>query len=161
RAVVLAAQKSRRYRQRAISVLAELQSRQSLLPEDQYLLAQLREAVGDWPAARAQMLELLTANSANARYVAHYAQPLLRRGDAAEAEIWVKKLEKLPAAARSFSLLELQACLKAEKQDVAGVVAMIDRYLEQADSQPANPAGRLLLAGNLLDQLTQKDRASK
>lgn len=161
RAVVLAAQKSRRYRQRAIALLSELESRQMLQPEEQYLLAQLYEAVGDGAAARSAMLQLLTANQTNARYVAHYAQSLLRRGDAAEAEIWVKKLEKLPEAAQTFTLVELQACLLAEKSKASGAVELLNRFVAQSDAQPANPAARMLLAGNLLDELNRKNRTSK
>jgi cellulose synthase operon protein C len=161
RAVVLSAQKSRRNRQRAIAVLSGLESRQVLLPEEQYLLAQLYESIGDAPAARAQMLQLLTANPTNARFIAHYAQNLLRRGDAAEAEIWVKKLEKLPEASRTFTLVELQACLLAEKSNAAGAVDLLNRFVDQADAQPANPAARMLLAGNLLDELNRKYRTSK
>jgi len=152
-AIVLAAQKTRQQRQRAIQLLESLAGKQPLPDEEQFLLAQLHEALGDWPKARQQLLQLVAAQSTNPRYVAHYAQALVRRKDAAEAEIWLNKLAKLPGAAGSFTLVDLRARIEAARGNGFEVEKVVQAYRSAADAQPADAAARLQLSARLLDDL--------
>lgn len=161
RAVVLASQKGRRNRLRAVALLQDMRARQPLTAEDQYLLAQLHEALGDWTAARGEMLQLVTANGANARYVAHYAHTLLRRGDAAEAELWVRKLEQLPEAQGSYVVVELNARLLAAQDRGPDVVAAVEKYLERDRIPSGQQPGRFGLVAALLEELHQRHAESK
>ncbi|HJT77610.1 MAG TPA: tetratricopeptide repeat protein, partial [Gemmataceae bacterium] len=76
-AVVLAAQRTRRQRRDAIRILENLLAQEPPTAEDQFLLAQLYESVGDWPQARQQMVNLLSADSNNVLYLAYFTQVLL------------------------------------------------------------------------------------
>src|SRR6185369_15784952 len=59
RALVLATQRSRASRLQAIRLLKESAGRLPLAAEDQFLLSQLHESIGDWREARSQMLSLV------------------------------------------------------------------------------------------------------
>jgi tetratricopeptide (TPR) repeat protein len=103
KAIVLAADPRRRGE--ALRLLEERHARQPLRPDDQFLLVQLIESLGDWPKARERMLTLLAAHENNPLYLAHYVAALLTRDDSAQAELWVAKLEKLePEAWRTVDL---------------------------------------------------------
>ena len=151
-ALVLAAQKKRQQRRRAMELLESLQEKQ-LTAEEQFLLAQLHEALGEWPKARQQLLQLVAANSTNARYLAHYAQALLRRKETAEAEIWVDKLAKLPGAASSFVIVDLRARIENARGNGFEVDKLVQAYRDRADAQPSDPAVRLALAAQLMAEL--------
>jgi len=87
----LAVQPSRRERRQAIPILEGLTGRNEATPEDQFLLAQLYEADGNWPKARHRLkiLVVLPA-SENPRSLAHrayYANLLLTHGENEEAQV--------------------------------------------------------------------------
>lgn len=124
RATVLATRPSRR--REAIALLEELNTRQRLTPGDRFLLARLHEATKDWAKARSQMLSLLAEDGANASYLAYYADVLLRRGDRAEAEVWLQKLAKVQP--RSFETIHLQARLLKARGQTDQAVRAITAY---------------------------------
>jgi tetratricopeptide (TPR) repeat protein len=161
RAVVLAANQSRKQRQRAVRVLEEIKAGQPLAAEEQFLLAQLHEALGTWPQARQEMLDLLAAQPTNPRYVAHYAQSLLRRAETGEAELWLAKLEKLPEAAGTLILVDLQARVLAARGKGEAALERVRDFENNKDAKPADSAARLTLIVTLLDGLSQSHPAEK
>src|SRR6185369_15000817 len=113
RAVVLSAHKGRKQRQKAVGLLEDIRTKQPLTAEEQFLLAQLYESVGDWGKSQQQMIQLLTAHSSQGRYLMHYSRSLLRRGETGEAEVWLEKLTRAVGSADNFALVELKARLFA------------------------------------------------
>lgn len=161
RAAVLAANQSRKQRQRAIRILEDIKARQPLAAEEQFLLAQLHEALGSWPLARQEILDLLAAQPKDPRYPAHYAQSLLRRGETGEAEIWLAKLETLPGAAGTFALLDIQARALAARGKAEAALECVHGYEQKKDPQGADPAARLARVTALLDSLSQAYASEK
>src|SRR5262249_44706451 len=79
--MVLTPSRAQDNRHNAITLLQEMGDRQTLAPDDQFLLAQLHEMGGDWPQARQQMLVLVSSQSDNPQYplfLARYIRGLLR-----------------------------------------------------------------------------------
>ncbi|MBL8798796.1 MAG: tetratricopeptide repeat protein [Planctomycetia bacterium] len=154
RAVVLAAMKNRRQRQRAIGLLELIRDRQPLSAEEQFLLAQLHEAIGDWPKARQQFVQLLASHS-RPRYLAHYIRSLQRHEDSTEAALWVEKLEKLPEAACTLLLAESKARWLVGKGQVREAVEVLQAYQRAEKSWPRDAGMRQSLVAGVLDQLSQ------
>ncbi len=161
KAMVLAAQKTRVQRRAAIRLLEHLGSRQPLNPDDQFLLAQLYESVEDWPKAHQHLLSLLAAHSEKALYLTHYTRALLRRGETAEAEVWLNKLRRLPDAAGTFGLAEVQARSLAAGKKAAEAVTVVTTYVNDGQSKPGDPGARLRLAAALLEELGRAFPAEK
>jgi tetratricopeptide (TPR) repeat protein len=161
RAVVLAANQSRKQRQRAVRLLEEIKAGQPLAAEEQFLLAQLHEALSAWPQARQEMLDLLAAQPTNPRYVAHYAQSLLRRAETGEGELWLAKLERLPDAAGTLVLVDLQARVLAARGKGETALERVRDFENNKDAKPADSAARLTLIVTLLDGLSQSHPREK
>jgi tetratricopeptide (TPR) repeat protein len=160
RALVLATQRSRGQRRQAIAILENIMTRQPPTADDQFLLARLHESVGDWPRARERMAALLATNGDKPLYLTYYAQSLLRRGDAAEAQIWVDKLQRLPEAADSLGTLELRARLLAVRGKKEEAVALLRSAIDKKSTAADAPA-RLAAVGVLLDELSRSFPAEK
>src|SRR5262249_45154096 len=78
-AQLLAIQRNRTDRRRALAILQNLVKQQEATLEDRFLLAQLHESLGDWPKAQQVMLVLLSQpRGDNPRYLAPYIRGLLR-----------------------------------------------------------------------------------
>ncbi|WP_165066903.1 tetratricopeptide repeat protein [Paludisphaera rhizosphaerae] len=105
RARVLALQPSRARRREAIALLEQLGRRAT--PDDQFLLAQLAEADGDWPKARERLHGLLDADGQNPQYLALLVGGLLRHGHVEEAQAWFQHLET--AQPRAPETIEMRA----------------------------------------------------
>jgi tetratricopeptide (TPR) repeat protein len=150
KAVVLAAQPRRR--REAIRLVEELVKRRTGRPEDQFLLARLYEATGQWPRARARMLALLAEVGEQPLYLAHYADSLLRRGQPEDAQPWVARLAELEPGAWRTILLRARV-LHGQKQ-AAEAVALVEGHARQ---QP-DDTGR---AAALLDELGQPAAAER
>jgi tetratricopeptide (TPR) repeat protein len=151
RAVVLALHPGRQ--QEAIRTLEELGRRHPLTPDEQLVLASLYETTGDWREARSRLLSLVTSNSDNPRYLAHYIHSLLLRGQAdkaphwtEEAQHWLAKLEKIDA--NSARTLELKTKVLQKQGRVTEAIAAVKAYAQGKDSQPD-------VAAALLDKLGQ------
>jgi tetratricopeptide (TPR) repeat protein len=151
RAAVLAARPTRREQQQAIDILESLGTRQPLSAEDQYLLVQLYERLGQTQKARSRMLLLLRSEN-NPRYLAHHIHGLLDQGRLTEAETWLVDLEKLqPQALRTaffkarllkargestpaVALLKKQAAGK-DSAGVLRVAQLVEELGEAADAE--------------------------
>lgn len=104
------------HRPEAIRLLADLVGRKELPSEQQFFLAQLYEEAGDWPTARANLLELLAREPENPLYLAYYAGHLIQRKEDLEAQPWLIRLEKLEP--NTFRSVELRLrLLKAQNKD--------------------------------------------
>jgi len=95
RARVLAAQKTRGLRARAITLLEDLDSRQMLFADDRFLLVQLYETEKSWTKACDHLRIILSQQGQVPLYLAHLAQDLLHRGLNAEADKIIAQLENL------------------------------------------------------------------
>jgi tetratricopeptide (TPR) repeat protein len=130
-AMVLAAQSNPARRRQAIGILEELGRAQPLQPDEQLLLAQLYESVGQWARAREQLLSLLANHGDEPKYLAHYASRLLSRGDVEGAHPWVARLEEMEP--KTFRTLRLKALtLKGESRSAEAVPFLTALAREQA-----------------------------
>src|SRR5262249_35850897 len=99
RARVLAAQPRRTVRAPAGGLLGEIHKRQALAADDQLLLAQLYQALGDdpaWWAKARELMQTLTGSThpRHPAYLSAFAQALLQHGDYVEAERIINRLEQ-------------------------------------------------------------------
>jgi tetratricopeptide (TPR) repeat protein len=135
RAMVLANLPGRR--QEAIQLL-ERQLRLSLgkglTPQEEFLLARLYEADGDWPRARAQLADLLEKDSGAQAHVSHYAQVLLEHGEVAAAAPWIEKLEAAEGKP-SFGTVALRARLLYQQGRADEAVRRLRAYGQDQPDQ--------------------------
>ena len=143
RALVLAAQPTQR--REAIRQLEILTAQQStVVPEVQYFLAQLYEAVGNWPQAKSQFTALVDAHEKNRVLLARYARALLRNRELDIARSMVERLKTV--APGDWDTVELEArVLNAEDRKDKAKDLILD-YAQQ-------PEAGLDMAGSLLDDL--------
>jgi predicted Zn-dependent protease len=147
---VLAAQKDPANRRKAIDILEGLDRGMHLTADDQFLLAQLYQSVGQWSKARARMLTLLAANRENRLYLGHFCQSLLRHKELDQAPFWIAKLEKMePGTLRT---IELKALLLSQQGKAAEGVTLVREYAKGKDGQ-IPPAAELLYAAGLIERL--------
>jgi tetratricopeptide (TPR) repeat protein len=139
RAVVLSLQPGRQAE--AIRLLEDLGRRQPLTPDEQFVLAGLHEAEGDWPAARARLRSLVTAHGDRPLYLRHYISGLLQRGDSGEAAFWLAKLKKTEPDSPLTVELEVRVLQKQGK--AAEALALVKQRASKKDF-PAAVAARLL-----------------
>jgi predicted Zn-dependent protease len=151
RAVVLATQPRKARQQEAIRILRALEQRRPLSGEDQYLLAQLQERVGDAAGARERMLRLLASDGDNPRYLTYQVRSLLRHGQVHDAQVWLEKLEQvLPDAGPT---VELKARVLAARGQGAEAVELL-RTRVKADDAPSTR-----FVGEILEELGQTSAA--
>jgi cellulose synthase operon protein C len=129
RVIALALQRDRAGRMEAINML---ESEREPTPNEQFLLAQLYQAVGNRPQVRVVMSGLLRKYDRVALYVRFYAAWLIRTGDYRAAEDWVKRLTELQPD--SPGTAELRARLAAAKGDLAGARKILLPQAELPDA---------------------------
>jgi tetratricopeptide (TPR) repeat protein len=142
RAVVLATQPERSQQQEAIRILEAINQRQPLTAEDQYLLAQLYERVGDEAHATEWMLRVLAANGDNPRYIIHQLHKLLRQRNVTEAELWLANLERV--APKTSSTVEMKARVLRAQNKGAEAVTLLKKEVPLKDPRTALSVGQLL-----------------
>jgi len=128
KAKVLSLRNNRDARRAAIRCLQHIIEREPATPNDQYVLAQLYEADGNWSKAGGQLQSLLAGNGENPVYLAHNTLILLRQGLPDEAQSWLDKLEKLEP--RSLRTLELKARLLKAKGRAGEAVPLLKSFGE-------------------------------
>lgn len=161
KAAVLAKRPEREARRQAIGILEDLQKRlrqtgATLAPDEQFLLAQLYESVGQWSDCQEQMLDLLARNVKHYGFLAAYVDMLFRHGvPPRDVRAWVSKLESLDPkhpvtiAAQARLLVKLRQAEEAVKL----VKDAVPRPL------PADQVVRLRDAAALLEELAQTEPA--
>jgi tetratricopeptide (TPR) repeat protein len=154
RAVVLATQPRKSQQQEAVRILEGLErAGHSLGAEDQFLLAQLYERVGDPTQSRKRMLQLLAIDSENPRYVTYQVRSLLRQHLLNDAQLWLEKLEQLlPDALPEIELKARALCARGQ----GGEAVELIRTHVRADDPPT-----VLWVGALLEELGQTDAAEE
>jgi tetratricopeptide (TPR) repeat protein len=153
RARVLATQKIRALRDKAIALLEDLNQRLPLNADDQFLLAQLYEAVGNWPKACEQLQKLIAPRNAKPLYLAHYAQGMIFQGKRTEAQKYIAKVEELertqnlqPGALGSVDLKVL-AFRESRQHDQA--VALLERHVQRPGAKPEEAVALIDYYGRL------------
>ena len=152
KAKVLSLRDNRDARRAAIRTLQWIVDREPPTAEDQYLLAQLYEAEGNWSKAQEQLQSLLAGNGENPLYLAHNTLILLRRGATDEAQSWLEKLEKLePEAIRT---LDLKARILKARGRAAEAVPLLEALVRKRADQAGYVA-------KLLEELGQVKEAER
>ncbi len=162
KAVVLANQRPRTQKRQAIQLLQQLAGLRTLPPEEQFLLVQLYEAVGETAKAREQMLRLLGTRGEDPRYLAHQVQMQLRQGELTDAQLWLDQLEK--RASKAPRTVELKArLLKAQGEGEQDKKAEQDKKIVQLLTayQRDNPTLPVLVVAALLENLKLGAEAEK
>ena len=157
RAVLLAARGTRAESLQAIAILEGMAAKQPLRADDQFVLAQLHDAVGDWPKAHERLRGLLAAHGDNPLYLAHYAARLLRRKELDQAGVWLAKLDKVEP--KSLRTLEIKALLLREQGKAAEAATLVWEHMR--GQKPAQQAGVLLRVAPLFETLGQTADAEK
>ncbi|MFO0842138.1 MAG: hypothetical protein U0797_07015 [Gemmataceae bacterium] len=170
KALVLATQPAQRVE--AIKLFEALSGPTSSTPDGaRLLLAQLYEADGRWPQARAVLRALVKGDNRNGRQLAYAARAFLRHGEPEEVGPLLGRLDAVPGA--GFEAVELrarwlhaagkkaEACALLErhaaaKEDQAGQAALTlaslgedasaEKILRQLAANPKRPEGLVLLA---------------
>ena len=150
RANVLAAQKDKEHHLAAIEILGALVEEKPANPDDLHLLAQLEEAVGDWPKSRDQYRNLIErsrsladrdARRRQADYIVNFAERLLQshqprdEQDLAEAQDLVEKLKRIQPDLMASLALEVE--LNVARNNFEKAVALIRSNLERPNLNPA------------------------
>jgi tetratricopeptide (TPR) repeat protein len=144
RAEVLALQPLRSQRRRAIQILEQIAEDEFLTASDLYLLGQLYDADGDWSRSRAYLQKLMTTNDGSplySKYILYYTHALLRHGQAAEAQIWLGRLEQRQPD--SPGTIELKARVLAAQNRGEEAAKLLMAFCEHKDSQVAATAALL------------------
>jgi tetratricopeptide (TPR) repeat protein len=144
-------------RRDAIVALEDSFLRQKPTPAEEFLLAQLYEADGDWAKARARLLGLVTGKGGtNAEYLAHYIRALLRHDETADARRWLGQLQKAePGGPRA---VELEARVLAKEGQGREAARLVAEYAHKQAAEKKNPA-LVVAAAALLDELGETAEA--
>jgi tetratricopeptide (TPR) repeat protein len=143
RAVVLALQPGRQARREAVALLERLNARRPLSPEDQFLLIQLYEQVGEPAQAREGIpLLLQVGDGARPRYLAYAVGVSIDHRRFDEAEDWLKELEKAqPQGLRGVFLRA--RLLKARGKGPEGV-SLLKRQADGKDTKTVRTVASLV-----------------
>lgn len=140
RARVLATQPQRQFREKAISLLEEAARTGRLDHGDQFILALLYDAAGNWPKANDQFRSLVLAQSRMPQYLAQYALRLIRQGEVDEAARWIGRLESLEkdrdVAAGAFGTVELHARLLEKRGEGDKALDLLRSYVQRPRARP-------------------------
>jgi tetratricopeptide (TPR) repeat protein len=126
RALALALQPNRIYRNQAILALETLVRRKASSVADLRLLAQLHDANNDWDRARARFLEVINANPKDPEPLASYIRALLRHDQRGEAEAHLPRLQHLVPDAPST--VEIEARVLAARGKIAEAVKRLEEF---------------------------------
>lgn len=163
RAVLLIARGGERDRSRAIELLANLvDNPREVQPTDRLTLAQLYEADGKLPAARAQFQALAGAPKVAPPFLAAYAEFLLRHEHADDAEPWIRQLEQLAPQsflARSVQARWLHAYGRTDEIE-SRVEPVVEAQLDKSSSD-SDRSGLALSAGQLYTAVGLPEPAMK
>jgi predicted Zn-dependent protease len=142
RALVLATQPA--HRRQAMRLFEELVGpRVAPAPEVRFLLAQLSEADGNWPKARAHLRVLLGEHDKNPVYLAYSVRALLRHKQVDEAGEWLDRLVKVTGP--TFTTVELRARILHARDQADAMAKLLKDYAAQKEA-------RLDLAAALLEE---------
>ena len=85
---------------------------------DEFIIGQLSSLSGDWTAGRRLMLPLLSNDELRRPdHIKTYVRLLLQQGDAAEAELWLDRLQSSGVRDRDTAVLTAQVLLRRSRYD--------------------------------------------
>jgi len=149
RARLLAMQTRTQARAKAVAMLEDLNRRQALSLDDQFLLAQLHEGLGQWKEARDILAKLSEPQGGNTTYLAYFVHTLLLRGETEEAQRLFTRLETedpvAPGMVNVGRLVLKAEMLEAQKQGDKAV----ELLLANARRKDAKPEELLLAVSSL------------
>jgi tetratricopeptide (TPR) repeat protein len=140
RARVLAAHRNKALRNRAITLLEDVDKRGGLAADDTFLLAQLYESEGVWPKAREQYRNLVTSYKDQPTYLIFYARGLLAQREFGEAQRCVERLEQLEKSRRldpgSLGAVELKVRLLDGQGEMDKAIEALRAHAERKGAAP-------------------------
>jgi tetratricopeptide (TPR) repeat protein len=150
---VLALQPYPKLRARAVTLLEQLNRRQMLSADDQYLLVQLYQGDGHARKAREVLRTLLASHGGVPKYLNTYAHVLIGQREFAEAERAITRLEELEKAQKvepnAFRTVQLRALLLDGRGKGDEALALIRRHVSRPGARAEED---LLLARHLANQ---------
>jgi len=139
RARLLAMQTRTQARAKAVAMLEDLNRRQALSLDDQFLLAQLHEGLGQWKEAREILVKLSEPQGGNTTYLAYFVHTLLVRGEIEEAQRLFTRLEtEDPVATGTVNVgrLVLKAEMLEARKEGDKAVELLLAIARRKDAKP-------------------------
>lgn len=159
RARVLATRPERSFRTKAVAILEELQSQQTLSAEDQHLLAQLYEKDGAWPKARTLLRNLLADHGTTAPFLRDFVQALVRHAETEEAHRLIDRLEEMEKAQKAepgaLGTVALRALVWEAQGEGAKGAALLQAHAARPNARPED----LLMLAEYLGRQKRLDEA--
>jgi predicted Zn-dependent protease len=145
RAQVLATRSA--FHRQAVALLGGLAANRQLPAEDEFLLGQLHEGLGNWKEADLWMASYLSSHNTSRIHLAHYARSKLRRKDVRAAQPRLDVLERLYPD--SWETTEIKVRVLQAEDKGTEAVAVLKKFLEaragtKADVEPMGMAASLL-----------------
>jgi cellulose synthase operon protein C len=123
---------------RAIQLLDELGERQPLTTSERLTRAQLREKVGEWDAARNDLVALVASPKTPPAYVALLIEKLIEHGETSTAGTWLRRLERsTPDSAITIALQAKLAMAENDRKQAAEFARQLMPSGDPADDKPA------------------------
>ena len=135
---------------RAVDLLDDLAGRQPLTPAERMMRAQLREKLGDWPAARDDLVGLVANPKTPPAYVALLIEKLIAHGETSTANTWIRRLEK--TSPDSAITLALQAKLAIAENNREQAVDYAKRLMP-GGAVPVDKPAQLAAVARLMEDL--------
>ena len=161
KALILAKRPERAAQQQAIDILESLQKRlqttgQRLSTEEQFLLAQLYDSVGQWSLCQERMLDLLSQKGSEPRFLEAYLEMLFRHGSPpGDIKTWLNRLEKI--APKSPRTVAFQARYLVQTRQPQEAVELVKKSIPRP--LPPEQVAWLRDAAALLESLQQYEAA--
>ena len=135
---------------KAVDLLDELAERQPLSAAERMMRAQLREKLGDWPAARDDLVALVANPKTPPAYVALLIEKLITHGEASTAKTWMRRLEK--TSPDSAITLALQAKLAIAENNREQAIDYAKRLMP-GGPVPVDKPAQLAAVARLMEDL--------
>lgn len=161
KAILLASRNSARLQKEAIKLFEQLLESGSLTPQERFILGQLYYRYGQPQRGREQILRALAEEPDNPRFVAEYAELLLRRGELGDAASWVSRLEELEPDRHRTADLKIRLYQAQGNTEAALQVAkkLEQKYMNGPNGEP-NTVG-LALLGRLYEAIGHPEEAGR
>lgn len=140
KALVLASHPSGASRRQAIREFEALHANGAALePADKFLLARLYLAENDWAKGAQQMRTLLADHGNHPPFVIEYVNALLEHNELHEAELWLKRLEKIAPESIETAVLRAKMLVFKHRYDEATrhLLNYVDRH--EQDGEASRP----------------------
>ncbi len=160
KALTLAAHPGLPQRREARRMLETLQEQGHLAKLPEYLaLAQCFIRDHEWAKARdLYILTILPKYPDRPECIAAYVTAMLDREDTTDVRLWLARLEKL--APHNFGTTKLRARALLIGGRKAEAVKALEKYADDPEALPADPAARQLAVASTLEQLAQRPTAT-